>query len=548
MDGGMPADTELRQLAATIQSCTDCQLHQARKLAVPGEGPADSAVMFIGEGPGYHEDKQGEPFVGAAGQLLNRMLAEIDMQREDVYIGNVVKCRPPGNRDPYPDEIEACTPWLTEQIEAIDPVVIVTLGNFATRFILNKQVSISRVRGQRFPWNGRTVIPTFHPAAILRGGGENSAQMIALRTDFQEIRLALAERRVAALGAHLVAHALERLHAAEHVEQPAVPAVRVRRAAREVDDRHLVDVRGRQVVHADRVVRVRDRAQERDEEPDLRPAVEPRVARERPGDPAEVERAQELVGVVVRAHEDGHVVGPPRALVRPLADHLRDRVRLLRRGLVVEVHRRAALALLHGREVLADPGLHLEPVGVVVHDQPVGRVEQPLVRAVVLGEDHLARGGIQLEEAEHVRDRRAAPPIPPRPSFLRERTVHLPARDREVLILRIGRLCGAAYEWAQHVPWAERAGLTADEIHGIAAGADAAVWSDAHDCALLRAGDQLHRATMLDDATWTALAARYGTAQLMDVVFTVGQYRLVSAALNTLGVRLDAYLRAYPSP
>jgi len=124
----------------------------------------------------------------------------------------------------------------------------------------------------------------------------------------------------------------------------------------------------------------------------------------------------------------------------------------------------------------------------------------------------------------------------------------LPARDREVLILRIGRLCGAAYEWAQHVPWAERAGLTADEIHGIAAGADAAVWSDAHDCALLRAGDQLHRATMLDDATWTALAARYGTAQLMDVVFTVGQYRLVSAALNTLGVRLDAYLRAYPSP
>lgn len=184
----------LEEAAAEAATCTRCRLAQGRTQVVYGVGDPDADLMFIGEGPGYHEDKQGEPFVGAAGQLLNRMLAEIDMQREDVYIGNVVKCRPPGNRDPYPDEIEACTPWLTEQIEAIDPVVIVTLGNFATRFILNKQVSISRVRGQRFPWNGRTVIPTFHPAAILRGGGENSAQMIALRTDFQEIRLALAER------------------------------------------------------------------------------------------------------------------------------------------------------------------------------------------------------------------------------------------------------------------------------------------------------------------------------------------------------------------
>jgi 4-carboxymuconolactone decarboxylase len=124
----------------------------------------------------------------------------------------------------------------------------------------------------------------------------------------------------------------------------------------------------------------------------------------------------------------------------------------------------------------------------------------------------------------------------------------LPARDREILILRIGRLCGAAYEWAQHVPWAERAGLSADEIRGIAAGADAAVWSDSHDRVLLRAADQLHRATTLDDALWTGLGARYGTEQLMDVVFTVGQYRLVSAALNTLGTPLDAYLRDIPSP
>jgi DNA polymerase len=150
--------------------------------------------MFIGEGPGYHEDKQGEPFVGAAGQLLNRMLAEVEIPRSDVYICNVVKCRPPGNRDPLPEEIEACTPYLREQVELIDPVVVVTLGNWATRFILDRQISISRVRGQRFPWNGRTVIPTFHPAAILHGGGENSSQMTALRMDFQAIRQALAER------------------------------------------------------------------------------------------------------------------------------------------------------------------------------------------------------------------------------------------------------------------------------------------------------------------------------------------------------------------
>ena len=121
----------------------------------------------------------------------------------------------------------------------------------------------------------------------------------------------------------------------------------------------------------------------------------------------------------------------------------------------------------------------------------------------------------------------------------------LPARDREVLILRTGRLCGAEYEWAQHVPFAERAELTADEIRGIAAGADAAVWSDGHDRALLRAADQLHRETTIDNATWGTLATRYGIQQLMDVVFTVGQYRLVSAALNTLCVQLDAYLRPY---
>lgn len=121
----------------------------------------------------------------------------------------------------------------------------------------------------------------------------------------------------------------------------------------------------------------------------------------------------------------------------------------------------------------------------------------------------------------------------------------LPARHREMLILRVGRLCGAAYEWAQHVPWAEGAGLSPHEIHGIAEGATAAVWSDPHERQLLQAADQLHRHTMLDDAAWNALAERYDRRQLMDVVFTVGQYRLVSAALNTLCVQLDPYLVPY---
>lgn len=183
----------LEEAAREAATCTRCRLAQGRTQVVYGTGNPDADLMFIGEAPGYHEDKQGEPFVGAAGQLLNRMLAEIGIAREDVYIGNVLKCRPPGNRDPYPDETEACRPWLDEQIALIDPRVVVTLGNWATRSILGKQVSISRVRGQRFPWNGRIVIPTFHPAAILHGGGEASNQMSALRADFREIDRALAE-------------------------------------------------------------------------------------------------------------------------------------------------------------------------------------------------------------------------------------------------------------------------------------------------------------------------------------------------------------------
>ncbi len=183
----------LPEAALEASTCTKCKLSGGRTQVVYGTGNPEADLMFIGEGPGYYEDKQGEPFVGAAGQLLNKMLEEIGIRREDVYICNVVKCRPPGNRDPLPEEVDACTPWLREQIALVDPRVIVTLGNFATRFMLDKPVSISRVRGQRFALEGRTVIPTFHPAAILRGGGEASSQMTALRTDFQEMKAALAE-------------------------------------------------------------------------------------------------------------------------------------------------------------------------------------------------------------------------------------------------------------------------------------------------------------------------------------------------------------------
>jgi uracil-DNA glycosylase family 4 len=184
----------IEEAALEASTCTRCRLSQGRTQVVYGVGDPNADLMFIGEGPGFHEDRQGEPFVGPAGHLLNQVLGEIGLQREQVYINNVVMCRPPGNRDPLPDEIEACKPWLDERIGLIDPSVVVTLGNWATRFVLGPRVSISRVRGQRFPWNGRTVIPTFHPAAILHGGGQASRQMEALRADFQEVSRALAER------------------------------------------------------------------------------------------------------------------------------------------------------------------------------------------------------------------------------------------------------------------------------------------------------------------------------------------------------------------
>ena len=186
--------------------CTRCRLAGGRTQVVWMDGNPDSPLMFVGEAPGFHEDRQGLPFVGAAGQLLDTMLRSIGLDRSQCTICNVIKCRPPGNRDPMPDEIESCRPFLEAQLRFIRPRVIVTLGNFATRFILAKQVSISRVRGQRFEieipgeqgqGRGRgalvTVIPTFHPAAVLHGGGNASPAFNALQEDFRLIASVLAE-------------------------------------------------------------------------------------------------------------------------------------------------------------------------------------------------------------------------------------------------------------------------------------------------------------------------------------------------------------------
>ncbi|MCZ6631499.1 MAG: uracil-DNA glycosylase [Actinobacteria bacterium] len=169
--------------------CTQCGLAETRTNVVFGAGHRLARLMIVGEAPGKNEDLQGEPFVGAAGLLLDELLAEIDIARPEVYIANVLKCRPPANRDPRPDEIEACKPYLQEQIRMIRPDVVMTLGNFATKLLLRTETGITRLRGQRYDWwLGATLIPTFHPAAALRGGERVKDQM---REDFALVRAVL---------------------------------------------------------------------------------------------------------------------------------------------------------------------------------------------------------------------------------------------------------------------------------------------------------------------------------------------------------------------
>ena len=189
--------TELERVAAEAAGCTRCRLHESRTQVVFGQGDPHAELMFVGEAPGFHEDRQGLPFVGPSGQLLNRLLAGIGLRREDVYICNVVMSRPPRNRDPQPDEIAACRPWLDTQIRLVDPKVVVTLGNFAARTLLETSTGISRLRGRTHPFQGRVLLPTFHPAAALHAEGRRftgQSPLQAMEEDFRTLARLLAER------------------------------------------------------------------------------------------------------------------------------------------------------------------------------------------------------------------------------------------------------------------------------------------------------------------------------------------------------------------
>lgn len=181
--------SQLDQLRITAESCTACGLAETRTNVVFGVGSPTADVMIIGEAPGKNEDMQGEPFVGRAGQLLDRLMSEVGIERDQVYIANVLKCRPPGNRDPRQDEIDTCKGYLRSQLEMIKPTVVVTLGNFSTKLLLKTEVGITKMRGQTYPWwRGITVIPTFHPAAALRGGDRVTDLM---RADFELVQLTI---------------------------------------------------------------------------------------------------------------------------------------------------------------------------------------------------------------------------------------------------------------------------------------------------------------------------------------------------------------------
>lgn len=191
----VPAWGSFADLAADAAVCTKCPLAETRTQVVFGVGSPHADLVFVGEGPGAEEDRQGIPFVGRAGQLLTRLIDGIGLTRDDVYICNVVKCRPPGNRDPLPAEIDACRPYLEAQLDFLAPWVVVTLGNFATRLLTGTKSGITKVRGQEFPYrDGAVLIPTLHPAAVLRNGGTALAES---RADFVLVKRALARGRAA---------------------------------------------------------------------------------------------------------------------------------------------------------------------------------------------------------------------------------------------------------------------------------------------------------------------------------------------------------------
>lgn len=181
----------LEDIRSQVESCKQCPLAEGRTQTVFGVGNPEARVLIVGEAPGKNEDLQGEPFVGAAGKYLNELLAIANLKREDVFIANVLKCRPPGNRNPRPEEIELCSPFLREQTRTIDPEFIVTLGNFATKFILKTEIGITRLHGSLQQAGKFKVFPIFHPAAALYDGSKREA----LENDFATLGELLSEGR-----------------------------------------------------------------------------------------------------------------------------------------------------------------------------------------------------------------------------------------------------------------------------------------------------------------------------------------------------------------
>ncbi len=186
-----PAPAGLPAILADLGDCTRCKLHRGRTNLVFGVGNPDADIVFVGEGPGYHEDRLGEPFVGKAGELLDRIITNVlRLRREDVYICNVVKCRPPQNRDPEPDEVATCSPFLWQQLDAIRPAVVVGLGRFAVQTLLQTKTSIGRLRGRSHPFREAVLVPTYHPAYLLR----NPADKRKTLDDMKLVRTEYAKR------------------------------------------------------------------------------------------------------------------------------------------------------------------------------------------------------------------------------------------------------------------------------------------------------------------------------------------------------------------
>jgi DNA polymerase len=175
----------LQALADSLHDCQRCKLARlGRTQVVFGTGNPHATIMFVGEAPGFHEDRQGEPFVGAAGKLLNDLLQSAGLSRSEIYIANVIKCRPPNNRDPEPDEVDTCKPFLLQQIQVINPKLVCTLGNWATQTLLGRKVGITKVRGQAFHLKDFVIFPMLHPAAALHQGG----LLDPLREDFRKLK------------------------------------------------------------------------------------------------------------------------------------------------------------------------------------------------------------------------------------------------------------------------------------------------------------------------------------------------------------------------